>query len=468
MPPRFTDYAYDGLGNRLSKTIGATITEYLVDMQPSLAVILREKIGSQNTHYVHGLRGIQSQVASSVWHDAVSDGLGSVRGWLNSAQAFVSTANYDPYGVPNGTVDDFGFTGEMTDANGLVHLRARYYDPNEGVFASLDPFEGVNGRPMSMNGYSWVEGNPVMNTDPNGLCPRFDNRVQAIECERLRSDLRIWGFNVVYDIGHSVLEPSSLCIPQQCEEAVNQAQEIRQRFTLNEMSSIHNAVSILREAQQNIGFAPLNTTITIQKKREAGIVNLGQQTVLALTTGNTITLSAKWWGQGTRQSASGEYVEIVNGAEQEIEVKSIDSFAEDPQQYRSWLVLHEIGHVFANERSLNLQTLYQTLPQKFYQNYFPTRYAHNSDPREYMIEAITGVWWNNGYSIIEGYDSSAGGRTSPIDMVFEDRTIYITPSLTNPGNTFPLVVLNVGSDIWTDIGAPSTLQDWILSNILSE
>jgi len=44
------------------------------------------------------------------------------------------------------------FTGEMTDANGLVHLRARYYDPNVGVFASLDPFEGVDSRPMSVNG----------------------------------------------------------------------------------------------------------------------------------------------------------------------------------------------------------------------------------------------------------------------------------------------------------------------------
>jgi len=80
----------------------------------------------------------------------------------------VDTMSYNPYGVPDGAVDGYGFTGEMTDANGLLHLRARYYDPTVGVFASLDPFEGINSRPMSMNGYSWVEGNVANWTDPSG------------------------------------------------------------------------------------------------------------------------------------------------------------------------------------------------------------------------------------------------------------------------------------------------------------
>ncbi|MBL8161402.1 MAG: hypothetical protein JNJ61_05400 [Anaerolineae bacterium] len=37
----------------------------------------------------------------------------------------------------------YGFTGELTDSNGLVYLRARYYSPALGVFASQDPFEGI-------------------------------------------------------------------------------------------------------------------------------------------------------------------------------------------------------------------------------------------------------------------------------------------------------------------------------------
>lgn len=130
---------------------------------------LRQKIGSDNTHYVHGLRGIASQHDGAGWSDAVSDGLGSVRGWLNGSQNFVSDVDYNPYGVPDASVDGYGFTGEMTDDNGLVYLRARYYNPNIGNFVSLDPFEGFDTSPMSLNGYSWVEGNVANATDPSGM-----------------------------------------------------------------------------------------------------------------------------------------------------------------------------------------------------------------------------------------------------------------------------------------------------------
>ena len=148
---------------------GTPLTEYLIDQQPSLAVVLRQKIGSQNTHYVHGLRGIQSQHDGAGWSDAVSDGLGSVRGWLDLAQVFGDIMNYDPYGVPDASVVGYGFTGEMTDANGLVYLRARYYDPNVGNFVSLDPFEGLNYKPQSINRYGYVNGNPLNYIDPSGL-----------------------------------------------------------------------------------------------------------------------------------------------------------------------------------------------------------------------------------------------------------------------------------------------------------
>jgi RHS repeat-associated protein len=46
----------------------------------------------------------------------------------------------------------------------------RYYDPATGMFLSRDPVEGVMGRAMSYNGYSYVEGNPVRYTDPSGQC----------------------------------------------------------------------------------------------------------------------------------------------------------------------------------------------------------------------------------------------------------------------------------------------------------
>ncbi len=47
----------------------------------------------------------------------------------------------------------------------------RYYSPALGVFTSRDPFEGVVGRAMSYNGYTYAEGNPVNLVDPTGEFP---------------------------------------------------------------------------------------------------------------------------------------------------------------------------------------------------------------------------------------------------------------------------------------------------------
>ncbi|GAB4528900.1 MAG: hypothetical protein OHK0046_48280 [Anaerolineae bacterium] len=88
---------------------------------------------------------------------------------MNNTWGAEAEQTYDPMGVSQGSYGaGFGLTGEQRDDNALVYLRARYYNPTLGVFPSRDPFAGLMGRPMSLNGYSWVEGNPIMNTDPSG------------------------------------------------------------------------------------------------------------------------------------------------------------------------------------------------------------------------------------------------------------------------------------------------------------
>jgi RHS repeat-associated protein len=86
----------------------------------------------------------------------------------------LETRTFDPYGQPlasTGTPQTpFGFTGELADANGLLYLRARHYAPRLGAFPSLDPYEGSAARPMSLNGYAWVEGNVANAVDPSGSC----------------------------------------------------------------------------------------------------------------------------------------------------------------------------------------------------------------------------------------------------------------------------------------------------------
>jgi RHS repeat-associated protein len=99
----------------------------------------------------------------------LTDGLGSVRGMVNAMSDVLSTTTYSPYGVPDSPIAGFAFTGEQRDTNGLQYHRARYYNAGLGTWASLDPFEGIHNRPMSLNGYAWVEGNVVNMVDPSGL-----------------------------------------------------------------------------------------------------------------------------------------------------------------------------------------------------------------------------------------------------------------------------------------------------------
>ena len=103
----------------------------------------------------------------------MGDALGSVRQLTDSAGAVTLTQSYAPYGetissVGSG-VSTYQFTGEARDASGLTYLRARYYNSGDGRFLSRDTWNGDYNRPLSLNRWGYVEGNPVNLTDPSGF-----------------------------------------------------------------------------------------------------------------------------------------------------------------------------------------------------------------------------------------------------------------------------------------------------------
>lgn len=65
-----------------------------------------------------------------------------------------------------------GQQGVMTDPNGLLYMRARYFHPGLRRFVNPDPigFEGGN------NWYAYAGGNPLMANDPSGLAVRNAGR----------------------------------------------------------------------------------------------------------------------------------------------------------------------------------------------------------------------------------------------------------------------------------------------------
>jgi len=88
---------------------------------------------------------------------------------------------------PTGTSQtEYGFTGEPTDGNGLVYLRARYYAPALGTFTGLDPLEGGMDSSGSLNRYTWVDGNVPNRADPSGMC--FKDPLSTC----LETDLPYW------------------------------------------------------------------------------------------------------------------------------------------------------------------------------------------------------------------------------------------------------------------------------------
>ncbi|MEK3789134.1 polymorphic toxin-type HINT domain-containing protein [Paenibacillus sp. FSL K6-1230] len=62
-----------------------------------------------------------------------------------------------------------GRDGVMTDANGLYHMRARYYSPDIKRFINRDVVTGTISDTQTLNRYAYVNGNPISYIDPFGL-----------------------------------------------------------------------------------------------------------------------------------------------------------------------------------------------------------------------------------------------------------------------------------------------------------
>lgn len=63
----------------------------------------------------------------------------------------------------------YRYAGYRYDSEtGLYYLNARYYNPANGVFLSVDPEPGSADDPLNLNPYIYTRNNPVMYADPDG------------------------------------------------------------------------------------------------------------------------------------------------------------------------------------------------------------------------------------------------------------------------------------------------------------
>jgi len=158
----------------MSQTVDGVTTRYVIDVATPLTMVLVETTGTETIYYLHGLDLVAQNYGSSTEYFGY-DGLGSVRQVLSSPGSVLFAQVFDPYGNPytNVGVDSasWGFIGEYTDANGLIFLRARYYDPRQGRFFTRDSFSGSADYPATLNPYLYGLNNPILYTDPSGENP---------------------------------------------------------------------------------------------------------------------------------------------------------------------------------------------------------------------------------------------------------------------------------------------------------
>ena len=83
---------------------------------------------------------------------------------------------YDTYGKLLGRTGMskviFGYNGRdgvVTDANGLIYMRARYYSPEMKRFINADIIPGSISNAVTLNRYAYANANPAMYIDPTGL-----------------------------------------------------------------------------------------------------------------------------------------------------------------------------------------------------------------------------------------------------------------------------------------------------------
>jgi RHS repeat-associated protein len=133
------------------------------------------------TFYVYGLDllyEVDGAGATKTYH---ADSRGSTA-MLTADDGVTVTdeAHYTTYGAVarrTGATDTpflfCGTLGVMTDPNGLLNMRARYYNPKLMRFVSADPI-GFDG---GLNWYAYCGGNPVSRTDASGLWFGIDDAI---------------------------------------------------------------------------------------------------------------------------------------------------------------------------------------------------------------------------------------------------------------------------------------------------
>lgn len=171
-------YAYNGLGQRLSRSVDGNTTRYVLDLNAALPAVLMENsnANSPQRYYIYGLGLLASIDSSSNELCYHFDQRGDTLALTNASGSIAESYGYSPYGLTAASSatssNPFRFIGQhgvMDEGNGLHFMRARFYSSGARRFLSMDQVAGTVSDPGTLNRFMYVGGRPNQSIDPSGL-----------------------------------------------------------------------------------------------------------------------------------------------------------------------------------------------------------------------------------------------------------------------------------------------------------
>ena len=169
------EYTYNAENVRIVNHGGGHDTTYTYNTNCRLSQLLMKSTDFIVTKYVYGL-GLIGEEKLGCFKTYHFDMRGSTVAITDMCGNVIDTFKYDTYGKVTEHIGNsfviFGYNGRdgvVTDKNGLIYMRARYYSPVMKRFVNADILHGTISDSTSLNRYSYVNGNPVSFVDPFGL-----------------------------------------------------------------------------------------------------------------------------------------------------------------------------------------------------------------------------------------------------------------------------------------------------------
>ncbi len=168
-------YTYNGEGVRIHNQREDADTTYVYDTNCKLSKLLCKTTNDIVTKYVYG-RGLIGEEKCGNFKTYHFDCRGSTVAITNASGNITDTFAYDTYGKlisrTGSSFVIFGYNGRdgvVTDANGLIYMRARYYSPDMRRFVNADIVAGKISNAVTLNRFAYANGNPLSFVDPFGL-----------------------------------------------------------------------------------------------------------------------------------------------------------------------------------------------------------------------------------------------------------------------------------------------------------